>query len=173
MKSRAKGELLVRDAFPDVTVFRPSVMFAPDDNFIAMLARMARFVPVLPLFGRGKTRLQPVYAWDVAQAALNALQDAEPAGKTYELGGAGTYTYKELLELVLERTGRRRVLLPVPFFMWDTLAALASVLPTPPLTRDQVVLMKEDNVVEEKAWTLGDLGVTPTPLEEVLPRYEM
>lgn len=173
VKSRAKGELLVRDVFPDATILRPSVMFAPHDNFINMLAKTARFAPVLPLFGKGDTRLQPVYAGDVAQAVLRALGKPASRGKTYELGGPKSLTYRQLLELILAHSGRRRLLLPVPFFAWDLLAALASILPAPPLTRDQVALMKEDNVVGDEALTLRDLGVSPTPLEEVLPRYEL
>lgn len=173
VKSRAKGELLVRDVFPEVTILRPSVMFAPDDNFITMLARTARFSPVMPLFGKGETRLQPVCAGDVAQAVLGVLRDSKSAGETYELGGAKSCTYRELLELVLARADRRRFLMPVPYFVWDTLAALASFLPAPPLTRDQVALMKEDNVVGEKVLGLRDLGLTPTPLDKVLPRYAL
>jgi NADH dehydrogenase len=115
--------------------------------------------------------LQAVYVGDVARAALRALQMPTSQGKTYELGGPRSYTYRELIELVLVQTRKRRLLQPVPFFVWNFLAAIASVLPAPPLTRDQVTLMKSDNVAAENALTLKDLGVSATALEKILPKY--
>ena len=92
-------------------------------------------------------------------------------GKTYELGGPCIYTYKALMILILDHVGKRRALVPVPFFVWSTLAALLSVIANPPLTRDQVKLMKSDNVVGETALTLENIGIDPTPVKEVLPTY--
>lgn len=115
VRARAAGEATVRAAFADATILRPSVLFGPGDTFFNTLAGLARVSPVLPLFGRGATRLQPVYVGDVAQAAVRALADAEAPGRTYELGGPKTYSYRDLLALVLARTGRRRLLLPLPY----------------------------------------------------------
>ena len=171
VRSRARGEDAVMEAFPNATILRPSVLFAPDDNFVNLLLRFARLMPAIPLFGDGGTLLQPVFAGDVAAAAVRALDDSAAAGRTYELGGPGTYSYRELLELVMAHGGRRRRLLPVPFALWHVQARLAGLLPDPPLTSDQVALMRRDNVVTPGLPGLAELGVTPTSLEEVLPDY--
>ena len=171
VRARATGETLVRQAFEKVTILRPSVIFGPDDAFINALADMARQTPILPLFGMGATRLQPVHVGDVAEACVRVLADPSTQGNLYELGGPRVYTYKALLQLVLKQAGKRRLLVPFPFFLWDILAALMAVLPNPPLTRDQVTLMKGDNVVDGKALTLEDLGIAPASVEEILPGY--
>jgi NADH dehydrogenase len=171
IRARAKGELLASDVFAKTTILRPSVLFGPGDKFLNTLAKLIRASPVLPLFGEGRTMLQAVYVGDVAQAALRALQMPASQGKTYELGGPRSYTYRELIELVLAQTRKRRSLLPVPFFIWDFLAGIASVLPVPPLTHGQVTLMKRDNVVAKNARSLQDLGVKATALEKILSKY--
>jgi len=171
VRARAKGELLATDVFPKTTIFRPSVIFGPGDKFLNTFAKLIRASPVLPLFGEGHTLLQTVYVGDVAQAALRALQKPKSQGQTYELGGPQAYTYRKLIELVLTQARKRRLLLPVPFFVWDFLAAVASVLPAPPLTKDQVTLMKRDNVVAKNARTLHSLGVKATALEKILPQF--
>jgi NADH dehydrogenase len=171
VRARGIGEVLVREAFDGVTILRPSVIFGADDSFFSTLAGMARKAPVLPLFGRGRTNLQPVFVGNVADACVRVLVDPSTKGEVYELGGPRVYTYKALVQLMLEQVDRRRALVPVPFFVWDTLAALMAVLPNPPLTRDQVKLMKRDNVIEGKALTLEDLGVAPISVEEILPTY--
>ncbi len=172
VRARAKGELLVMDAFARATILRPSVLFGPEDSFLNALADIASRTPVLPLFGRGHTKLQPVYVGDVAAAVLRALKHPEAPGKTYELGGPGIYSYRALIELILESTQRRHLLLPVPFSVWRILAILASILPAPPLTRAQVALMRQDNLVAESALSLDDLGIEATALEAILPDYE-
>lgn len=169
VRARAMGERLVEEAFPEVTILRPSVVVGPGGAFLERLAGLARTLPVLPLFGRGEVRLQPVYVGDVAAAVAAALTRPEAAGRTYELGGPRAYTYRELLRLVLDHTGRRRVLMPVPYAVWELLATAMRVLPSAPISPDQVKLMKQDNVVSPGASTLDDLGVAPTPLEAVLP----
>jgi NADH dehydrogenase len=115
--------------------------------------------------------LQPVYVGDVAEAAAKALATPVSQGKTYELGGPRAYPYKELLRLVLAATGRKRLLIPVPYLVWDILALLMSRLPRAPVSRDQVTLMKRDNVVAADALTLADLGIAPTSVEAILPCY--
>ncbi len=171
VRARGIGEDLVKKAFDGVTILRPSVIFGPDDSFFNTLAGMARRTPVLPLFGMGRTNLQPVFVGDVAEACVRLLADPSTQGETYELGGPRVYAYKALLQLVLKQVDRNGVLLPVPFFLWNTLAAVMAVLPNPPLTRDQVKLMKQDNVIEGNELTLEDLGVSPVSVEEILPTY--
>ena len=171
VRSRAIGETRVHEAFPEATILRPSVIFGAGDAMVTALAAILRRSPVVPLFGLGDTRLQPVFVDDVATAAARALAMSYSAAKTFELGGPEVYTYRALLELLGRSLGVRRVLLPMPFILWDVLALLASVLPTPPVTGDQVTLMRDDSVVADSAAGLDDLGVTPTALEAVLPRY--
>ena len=168
VRARALGERLVKEAFPKVTILRPSVMFGPGDAFINQLAALARTMPILPLFGTGAVRLQPVFVDDVAAAVAQALTTPASEGEVYELGGPKVYTYKELLKLVLEHVGRRRLLVPVPYLAWRLLAALMAPLPSPPISRDQVVLMKRDNVVGPQARSFASLGLEPRTLEELL-----
>jgi NADH dehydrogenase len=168
IRSRARGELLVREAFPAATILRPSVLFGPDDKFLNTLIAIARRSPVLALFGTGDTRLQPVYVDDVAKAVLRELTTPSSQGKIYELGGPGIYHYRALIELVLKETGRSRILVPLPFFIWYTLARLLMLLPDPPLTSDVVTLMRQDNVVGAGALTFADLGLAPTAVEDIL-----
>ncbi len=171
VRARGIGEVLVKNAFDGVTILRPCVIFGPDDSFFNTLAGMARQTPIVPLFGMGRTNLQPVFVGNVAEACVRVLAQPSTEGKVYELGGPRVYTYKALVQLVLKQVGRRRLLVPVPFLVWDALAALMASLPNPPLTRDQVKLMKRDNVIEGKALTLEDLGIGPDPVEEILPTY--
>ena len=171
VRARAKGEQLVQDVFAGATVLRPSVLFGPEDRFVNSLAEIAARLPLLPLFGRGETRLQPVFVGDVAEAVCRSLRHPGAPGATFELGGPQVYSYRALIELILKQGRRRRLLLPLPFALWDLLALLSAVLPTPPITRAQVTLMKQDNVVPEAALTLRDLGIEPTALEKVLPSY--
>ena len=137
-------------------------MFGPGD-FLKRLARLARVMPVIPLFGSGETKLQPVYVDDVAAAVTTALATPEAAGKLYELGGPRVYTYKALVQLVLERTGRRRLLLPLPYSLWTALAAIMAPLPQRPISRDQVKLMQKDNVVSADALRSPTLGLSRPP----------
>lgn len=170
-RSKAQGEGALRAAFPEAVILRPSIVFGPEDNFFNRFAAIARIAPALPLVGGGTTRFQPVYVGDVAEAILAGLERPETAGRTYELGGPKVYTFKELLEYVLRVTGRRRLLLPLPFSLARLQARLLELLPNPPLTRDQVTLLERDNVVSPGAPGLAELGITPTPLEVVVPDY--
>jgi NADH dehydrogenase len=170
VRSRALGELVVREACPEAIILRPSVLFGRGDALFRSLEMITRFLPVFPLFGDGSTRLQPVYVGDVAEAVAKALVPPSAAtGKVYELGGPRVYRYKELVELVLVHLERRRLLVPVPFFLWECQATLLGVLPHPPLTRDQVILMQRDNVVSDTALTFADLGIMPRSVEAELP----
>jgi len=172
VRSRAKGELLVHDVFDEATILAPSVMFGPSDKFLNTFAALTKFSPIMPLFGKGKTRLQPVYVNDVAAAVFQALKQPETSGKTFELGGPQVYTYRALIEKVLKQSKRRRLLVPMPFGYWSLLTRVFKFLPTPLVTPGQVELMKNDNVVSKSALSLRDLGVVPTPLEDILPKYK-
>jgi NADH dehydrogenase len=169
VRARAEGEVRVQAAFPGATILRPSVLFGPDDAFLTLFARMARLLPLLPLFGSGATRLQPVHVDDVAEAVVRVLDDPAAQGRVCELGGPRAYSYRELLSLVMAETGRRRPLLPLPYAVWHLLARLAAVLPHPPLTRDQVILMEQDNVVSTDASGFAELGIAPESVEGSLP----
>ncbi len=170
-RTKAAGEAAVRDAFPTVTILRPSVVFGAEDQFFNRFAAMATISPVLPLIGGGHTRFQPVYVGDVADAVVKCLDDPTTAGRTYELGGPKVYTFRELIELVLGEIRRKRLLVDLPFGLAAIQARLMSILPNPPLTPDQVELLKRDNVVSSGALTLATLGIAPTAVEGVLPSY--
>ena len=170
-RTKAEGEERVRAAFPAATIFRPSVVFGPEDNFFNRFAWLARLSPALPLIGGGRTRFQPVYAGDVAQAALNAFNDPTTEGKLFELGGPEVLTLKEIMQIVLKQTHRRRLLVPVPFALARLKGAVLGLLPKPLLTLDQVRLLERDNVVAEGALTLRDLGIVPIAAEAILPSY--
>ena len=159
------------NSFREATILRPSVLFGPDDAFLNRLAAMARVMPVLPLFGSGETRLQPVYVGDVAEAVAKVLTAPSAKGQVYELGGPRIYTYKALVQLVLTQIDRKRLLLPVPYFVWELLASLMAPLPKRPISRDQVILMKQDNVVGPQAATFADLGIAPYLDREISPTY--
>ena len=170
-RTKAAGEQAVRDAFPTVTILRPSVVFGPEDQFFNRFAAMATVSPVLPLIGGGETRFQPVYVGDVADAIVACLEDSATAGRIYELGGPKIYSFREVLELVLSEIRRKRRFIDLPFAVAAFQAKLMSILPSPPLTPDQVELLKGDNIVSSGALTLASLGLTPTPAEVVLPTY--
>ena len=169
--SKAEGERLVREAFANAVIFRPSIVFGPEDQFFNRFAALARFLPALPLVGGGRTRFQPVFAGDVATAILSALEDRSTSGRTYELGGPGIYSFRELMEFILRETDRRRLLIPVPFGLATLQAFFLQFLPSPLLTPDQVRLLRTDNVVAQGALTLADLGIVPTSVEAEVPGY--
>jgi NADH dehydrogenase len=170
-RTKAEGELALREAFPAATVLRPSIVFGPEDGFFNRFAALAQFIPALPLYGGGQTKFQPVYVGDVADAVMAALSRADAAGRTYELGGPRVYTFRELLAYILRVTGRRRLLLPLPWSVGRLQARVFELLPNPPLTRDQLLLLQRDNVVAPDALTLADLGITPKAVEAIVPGY--
>lgn len=169
--TKARGEEAVLKYFPKATLFRPSVIFGSEDSFLNRFAQMALVSPFLPLVGGGKTRFQPVYVGDVAEAFLKASLNAEAQGKTYEIGGPSIYTFKELMTYLLKTIHRKRFLLPIPFRLAKTVATFAQFLPTPPLTPDQVELLKTDAILSLRALTAKDLGVYPKALEALAPLY--
>ena len=170
-RSKAPGEDSVRSALPESVILRPSVVFGPEDDFFNRFGAMARIAPALPLIDGGRTKFQPVYVGDVADAVLAVLQSEEYSGKTYELGGPEVMNFRELLEYILSETGRKRALVPAPALFLKPLAALMELLPSPPLTRDQLILLQKDNVVDDKALKLSDLGIEATAIAAEVPDY--
>jgi NADH dehydrogenase len=174
-QSKARGERAVRAASPDAVIIRPSVVFGPEDDFFNRFGSLARFLPALPLIGGGHTRLQPVFAGDVAEAIADLVEKGTGAGKTYEFGGPEVRTMREIMEYILAVTERSRLLIPLPFGLAKMQAWFLQFLPNPPLTPDQVELLRSDNVVSEQAIrdhrTLQGLGITPASYEAIAPNY--
>lgn len=178
-RSKRAGEEAVLAAFPGAAVLRPSLVFGPEDSFFNRFAAMSRLSPVMPVFC-GDTRMQPVYAGDVADAAMACLghepggpdaPGAAAADRIFELGGARVWRFRELLAWMLEVLGRRRPLLDVPLPIARLQAAFLERVPGKPLTRDQLSMLARDNVVADTAQSLDTLGITPTPLELIVPPY--
>ena len=174
-RSKAAGEAAVRDVFPDATIFRPSVVFGPEDQFFNRFGGLARIAPVLPLIGGGHTKFQPVFVGDVAKAVVAALSGSTGAGAPYELGGPEILTMRDVMNRVLDYTMRKRPLVPVPFWAAKMKACFLQLLPNPPLTIDQVRLLQSDNVVSEAAIkasrTLEGLSIEPVAIASVVPDY--
>jgi uncharacterized protein YbjT (DUF2867 family) len=174
-RSKADGEKRARAAFPGAIVLRPSIVFGPEDSFFNRFAGLARMSPFLPLIGGGATKFAPVFAGDVAEAVARLVDQGEATGATYELGGPGIFSFRELMRFTLDTIGRNRLLLPLPWGIARLQAAILGLLPKPLLTMDQVELLKTDNVVSEEARregrTLEGLGITPQGIEGIVPGY--
>jgi uncharacterized protein YbjT (DUF2867 family) len=168
IRSRGEGEAAVQAAFPGAVIIRPAVMFAQDDAFLTVLLGLLRTLPAYPLFGDGRTRLQPVYADDVAAATAEVLRQTRRPYPIYELAGPRAYTYEELLRTVARIAGLRPVLVRTPFSFWDAGARFAEILPHPPFTRNQVELMKIDTTASNSQPGFGQLGISPRSLEDEL-----
>ncbi|MBM3584872.1 MAG: complex I NDUFA9 subunit family protein [Alphaproteobacteria bacterium] len=169
-RTKAAGEQAARAAFPGATIVRPSIVFGAEDQFFNRFAAMARVSPALPVIA-GTTRFQPVFVEDVAEAIRRCLADPATAGRTFELGGPRTYTFRELLAYILRVIRRRRCLVPVPGPLAMLQASVLELLPVPPLTRDQVLMLRTDNVVAQGAEGFATLGIRPAAVEAVVPEY--
>jgi uncharacterized protein YbjT (DUF2867 family) len=175
-RSKAAGEKAVLSALPSATIFRPSVVFGPEDEFTNRFASLAQISPALPLIGGGLTKLQPVYVGDVATAIADAVDGKAKAGATYELGGPEVLTMREVMELILSTIERKRMLVSLPFGLARLQALFLQFAPGAlKLTPDQVELLRRDNVVSEAAKTAGltleGLGIAPDSLEAIMPQY--
>lgn len=170
-RTKAMGEQRVLAVFPNAVILRPSVVFGAEDNFLNQFATMAKISPALPLVG-GDTKFQPVFVGDIAAAVAAILASpASYAGKTFELGGPAVYTFREILTYMLQVTGQRAALLPVPFPIAKMIGFFGGFLPTPPLTVDQVRNLSRDNIVGAQSLGLHTLGITPTPMQNIVPSY--
>lgn len=176
-QSKAAGESGLKAAFPKAIILRPSIIFGPRDKFFNRFATLAQIAPALPLPGGGNMRMQPVYVGDVAGAILAGLGIGEKKlrkqveGRTFELGGPDIFSFRQLMELTLKYSRRRRLLLPVPFLALNAGAVVTGFLPNPPVTRDQLRLLQIDNIVDPGAMKLLDLGITANAIDVIVPSY--
>src|SRR6202165_2003886 len=168
VRKRGEGELVVRAAFADALLIRPAVMFGPDDAFLTTILKLLHWLPIYPMFGRGLTGLQPAFVEDVAEAVARALQGTETHAITYECGGPRVYSYEEFLRAVAHEAGLKPMLIPIPFAAWHAPAWISEMLPSPPVTRNQVELMQVDNVSSPEMPGCGQLGISPHSVEEIL-----
>jgi NADH dehydrogenase len=174
--SKARGEKAVLETLPNAVIVRPSIAFGPEDGFFNRFAAMARVSPVLPLIGGGATKFQPVYVGDIAEAIARSVDGKVEGGRAYELGGPQVLTFRQCMEELLEAIGRKRLLAPVPWWLANLQASVLQLLPNPLLTRDQVMQLREHNIVSEKAGkegrTLAGIGIAaPQAIGTILPSY--
>lgn len=174
-QTKALGEKAVLETVPDAVIMRPSIVFGPEDQFFNRFADMARYSPVLPLIGGGKTLFQPVFVGDVAEAIARSVDGAAKGGQIYELGGPNVLSFRQCLEEMLQVIDRKRLFVPVPWWAAEAQGAVLGLLPKPLLTRDQVTLLKSDNIVSSEAEkagrTLAGLGIQPESTAAILPSY--
>ncbi len=169
-RTKLSGEKAVLAAYPEAVILRPSVMFGAGDNFLNLFARIIRILPFVPLAGGGRTLFQPIYVTDVAKAVVAALE-TEHTGRIIELGGGNIMSLREINQYVMKILEIKKPMLEIPFSLMRLLAAPARLLPHPPITPDNVTMLEYDNLVNENALKLSDLGIVPTPMEAVAPGY--
>jgi NADH dehydrogenase len=173
--SKALGDQAILSIYPDATIFRPSLIFGPEDDFFNRFAKIAKFSPIIPIFG-ADSKFQPVYVGDVAEAITLAttrdeVNDHNMAGKIYECGGPSVHTFRQLMEIMCVIIRRDRKIIDFPIILGKFQAFFLERLPNPPITRDQLKMLAMDNVVGDEALTLRELNITPTALEAILPSY--
>lgn len=170
--SKGKGEAAAHAHFEDVTIVRPSIIFGAEDNFINLFAEMGKVSPIVPVFGGGQNKLQPVYVADLAKAIVLILERPDTKRCTFELGGPQIYPFREILKLIQTYTNRSFKIVSLPFWMGTAIGLVGQFFPRPPLTPDQVKLLKQDNVVgKKKVKTFSDLEMEPQSLEVIIPIY--
>ncbi len=168
--SKGRAEQAVREVFPEATIFRPSVIFGPEDDFFNRFAALARMLPFVPVIS-GATKFQPVYVGDVADAIVKALANHAMSGRTYELGGPKIYSLRDIQKYILAEIMQKKPLVNIPMGLAKLKAAFLQILPNPPLTLDQLKLLQSDNIVANGALTFADMGLRPKPVEAVAPSY--
>ena len=170
-RSKAAGENAVREAFPGANLVRPALVYGPGDHFFTRFATLVRHAPAIPLIGGGRTRFQPMHVDDVAEAMARMLEEPGMAGRTFELGGSEIVSFRELIERLCRAIGRRPWLVSIPFSLAEAGAYLTQWLPHPPLTVDQVRLLKTDKVIRDPKGAPAELGVRPRPLDSFLSEF--
>ncbi|RWP23573.1 MAG: complex I NDUFA9 subunit family protein [Mesorhizobium sp.] len=174
-RTKALGEKAVLETIEDAVILRPSINFGPEDSFFNRFASMARYSPVLPLIGGGRTKFQPVYVGDVAEAVARSVDGKVQGGRIYELGGPQVLTFKQCMQEMLAMIDRKRLLVSVPWWVANMQASILGLLPNPLLTKDQVLQLREHNIVSEAAIrenrTLAGLEIQPQSIGSILPSY--
>ena len=168
IRKRGEGELAVREAFAEAILIRPAVMFGRDDAFLTTILKLLNRLPLFPMFGNGQVRLQPINVEDVGEAIAKILQREQTGPNMFECGGPSVYSYEELLRVVANAAGIKPILLPVPIAAWGALAWISEMLPSPPITRNQVELMQIDSTSMQGIPGLEELGISPHSVEEML-----
>jgi NADH dehydrogenase len=184
VRSRAEGEKATREFVPSAVILRPSIVFGPEDSFFNRFAALARFQLSLPLFGGGDAKFQPVYVGDVAKAVAKTISGEAKSGTTYELGGPKTWSFRELMQFTCDTIDRKRILAPLPMAVGRIAACTTTLLHKISLgifpkwlviTRDQLEMLAQDNVVSSQAIaegrTLEGLGIAPEAIESIVPSY--
>jgi len=171
MQSKLEGEKNIKKIFKSTVILRPSLIFGPEDKFFNTFASIAQFSPILPLIGGGKVKFSPIYVGDVAKAIVKALKLNNSGPKIYELGGPENYSFKELMEILLEEIKKKRFLIPIPFSAAKFQSYFLQMMPNPLLTPDQVEMLKYNNIVSGEYPTLEDLGISGKTIQSILPKY--
>jgi len=171
MQSKLEGEKNIQDNFQNSIILRPGICFGPDDSFFNRFAQLSQFSPALPLIGGGKQKFSPIYVGDVAKAIVKALEINNSKTEIYELGGPENYTFKELMEILLIHIKKKRLLINIPYGLAKFQSYFLQMLPNPLLTPDQVEILKYNNIVSDEYFTLQDLGVSGTKIQNILPKY--
>ena len=171
IQSKLKGEENIQNIFKSSTILRPSVVFGPEDKFFNTFASLAQFSPILPLIGGGKTKFIPIYVGDIAKAIVKVLEIINSKPKIYELGGPESYTFKQLMEILLTEIKKKRLLISIPFSVAKFQSYFLQMMPSPLLTPDQVEMLKYNNIVSGEYPTLQDLGISGKNIHSILPKY--
>jgi len=173
-RSKFQAEQGIKKVLPKAVIVRPSVVFGADDNFFNFFAKFVSRFHFLPLINGGHTKFQPVYVGDIAKAIVKIIKNGDLyQGKIFELAGKNVYSYKELMKFLLKTINKKVTMLSIPSFMAHYISFFIEFLPQPLLTRDQVKLLKYDNVVhkEDKLMYLSTLDIVPKNLEKIVPLY--
>ena len=169
-QSKLQGEKNIQETFKSSIILRPSVIFGPEDKFFNTFAMLAQFSPIIPLIGGGKTVFEPIYVGDVAEAIVKSLELNNSKPNIYELGGEN-YSFKELMQILLNEIRKKRFLIPIPFGMAKFQSYFLQMMPTPLLTPDQVEMLIHNNVVSGEYKTLKNLKIKSTTIQSILPKY--
>ena len=169
--TKGQGEKVLLENFPKAKIIRPSIVFGPDDGFFSVQAKIVKFSPIVPMFGGGNNKFQPVYVKDLIDGIIKLLNSKNDQGKIYEFGGPDVMTMKEVYELILKTLKIRRLLIPAPTVAAKLIATFAQLLPDPIITRDLVKILKFDNVVNEKSNTLASLNISAQSSKVIVPSY--
>jgi len=169
--TKGEGEKILLENFPKAKIIRPSIVFGPDDGFFSVQSKIVKLSPVVPMFGGGANKFQPVYVKDLVEGIIKLLNSKNDHGKIYEFGGPDIMTMKDVYELILKTLKIKRLLIPAPTFAANFIATFAQLLPDPIITRDLVKILKFDNIVREDINTIQSLNISPQSSKVIVPTY--